>query len=172
MNPLTSAILKTGIIDENMLREVRRFGAPIEPSEAETPVPPRTAEEAAMLLEEALQSEGLVLTKETDLEVLRAYTQTNRRGLLHLEVDAGFELGESVESTSNIDVSFGQTKTGDYIIPWFADSIAEMMTNGRTYLIDDALKGDQKVYFSVVRELYFGNVKSFMVCVPARSSNG
>lgn len=160
MNPLTAAILRTGIIDKNMLREQRRFGAPIEePPPDEVPV--ETPEAVATIIEEALQSEGLVLTRETDLEVLRDYTESNRRAVLHLELQDG-------TAKSDVEVTVGQTKGGDYIIPCLGESIMELMTNGASYLMDPNIKGENKVFFDSVRDLFFGNVRAFMVCRKKR----
>lgn len=160
-SPITTAVLKSGLIHPSYLNEFKRWGAPIEIPEDMPTSPPKTLDEAAVAIEEALQSEGQVLTRETDLEVLRQYLETQVSGVLHVEID-----GESSSSFADIPVSFGLTRTCDYIIPYKSESILDEMTNGLTYLRGQG-DGGPKVFFSAVRELFFGETKTFMLCTPA-----
>lgn len=154
MNPIVAAVLKTGLLDKQVLSEMRRWGVDIdEPFNT----PKRSPEEIAAVIEEALQSEGYVLTKETDLEALRQYLSTNRRGMLHVGLLRDDDMQEI-----DVEVSYGKTSLGDYIIGWRSEAIEDVMTNGVTYLIEDG----HRVYFHAIRELFFGDVKAFMVCTP------
>jgi hypothetical protein len=153
MNPLTTAVLKTGLITPEMLREIKRFSPVIDP-EAETEEPKDLAEVVA-LIDTALQSEQYVLVRETDLEVVRQYAETVvRQARLHIEHE---------EEKSDVEVSYGKTALGEFIIAWKSESIRDMLTNGRTYLVVD----DTHVFFKDVRELFFGEQKAFMVCTPS-----
>jgi hypothetical protein len=47
-----------------------------------------------------------------------------------------------------------------------SESIAEMMTNGETYLRFKNVEGqNEHIKFMDVREVFFGDQKAFMVCV-------
>jgi hypothetical protein len=152
MTPLTSAVLKAGIVSPDMLKEMQRFNPGLKQVEAaETPV---DLETAANLIVAALNSEEYVLVRETDLEAVRQYLSTTQTGLLHL--DTG-------QQDTDLDVTYGTTKLGEYIIAWTNESIQEMMTNGLSYLEVDG----KHVYFKDVRDLFFGDQKAFMVCVPS-----
>lgn len=153
MNPLTHAVLKAGLVSPSMLKEMKRFSSTIDP-EAE-PEEPKSLEEAVKLIDDALQSEQYVLVRETDLEIVRQYAETVRTTALHVEVDDGMK--------SDMDVTYGKTPIGEYIIAWKSESIRDMMTNGLTYLVEEGAH----VFFKDVRELFFGEQKAFMVCVPS-----
>lgn len=161
MNALAMAAIKAGLIDKDMLEEFRRWKAPIDIPE-ELPEPPKTIEEAAAAIEEALQGEGLVVTRETDLEILQQYLTKQRVGKLHVEVpkEAGHEF---ITTEADFDIVYSSSLTGEYIIPWQGDNIRSEMTNGLTYLLID----DEKVFFKDIREVFYGDTKAFMVCTPS-----
>ena len=153
MNPLTSAVLRTGLVDPEVLQELRRWGVFIED------VPPakvQSAEEVSDKIQEALESEELVLVRETDLSVLDEYLQSAKVTTLRVV----FDDGEQREGEFHVTV--GRTKLGEYVIPWMSTSIIDVLTNGLTHLWD----GSRAIYFSQVRELFFGKTKAFMICVP------
>ena len=150
---MTQAVLRAGLVSENQLAEMKRWAPPSLDPDAEVSAP-KSLDEAAGLVADALQSEGYVLMRETDLEVVKQYVDTTRRSILHVEVD---------DVKDDIDVTFGRTPLGEYIVAWKSESIRDMMTNGVTYLVD----GNVRVYFSDVRELFFGTEKAFMVCKPS-----
>jgi hypothetical protein len=152
MTPLTTAVLKAGVVSPDMLKELQRFNPALRGEEAaETPV---DLETAGNLIAAALNSEEYVLVRETDLEAVRQYLATMRDGCLHLD---------SGQQDTDLDVSFGKTPLGEYIIAWTNDPIAEMMTNGLTYLVENG----KRVFFKDVRELFFGDQKAFMICAPS-----
>lgn len=153
MNSLAAAVLRSGLLDQETVNEFRKWGSPIEFPERLPPFP-RNPSEVVILLEEALQSEGFVLTKETDLEILSAYMTTQKQGGLHLSVG---------DQSTNFEVTYGMTTSGEYILPWRSETIQEEMTNGQTHL---CLRDGTEIYFKDVRELFFGEVKAFMVCRP------
>lgn len=149
MNPITEAVLKAGLITPAQLQEMKRFSAVIDPEAEVGEAMP--LDMAAKYVEDALQSDKYVLVRETDLAVLAQYTETARKGNLHLDQNV-------------IEVTFGMTPLGEYIIAWKSESIAELMLDAGTYLDDDGMD----VYFRDVRELFFGEHKAFMVCVPVK----
>jgi len=163
-SPITNAVIKAGLIHPDYLKEFQRWGAPIEVPEI-LPETPKDMESAARAIEEALQSEGQVLTRETDLEVLHQYLNTQTQGVLHVEIDAA----DDMVNSADIPVSFGVTPNLEYIIPYRSESITEEMTNGLTYLrrYDDT--SGPKIFFSSVRELFFGETKAFLLCTPSNT---
>ncbi len=158
MRPLGAALLKSGILSNDALSEFRKWGVPIEqPNEAATFSALPDILEA---LEAALYSEGLVIERTTDVDLLRQYMLTVKTGHLHLEIShPGVE-----NQTADFPVMFGKTPLGEYIIPWKGDSVEFELTNGLTYLLDSA---DRKIFFCSVREFFFDDQKAFMVCKPS-----
>lgn len=158
-NPLAEAAIKTGLIPAETLEEFRRWRAPIDIPE-EVPEPPKTLEEAAEGIRQVLESQGYVLTRETDLNVLQQYLSSQTDGTLHVEVPK--EAGDEFTTTqADFEVVYGKSMTGEYIFPWQGDNICSEMTNGLTYLSDG---NGMKVFFKEVREIFYGEVKAFMLC--------
>lgn len=157
MSQLTEIIVKSGIIPENILKDVQRWRLP----NTETLQPPSelapdmTVQKICEAIDEAIQSEGYVLTRETDLEVVTQYLKTMEKGSLHVVLEDG--------SKSGFEVHAGRNPIGEYIIPWRSDNIVDVLTNGETYL----KMGKEKIYFSSARELFYGPHKAFVVCTPS-----
>lgn len=164
-NAIATAVLTTGIVDRKMLDELKRWGAPIDIPE-KLPEFPTSLEEAARIIEEALQSEGYVVTRETDLEVLQQYLATQKTGKLHVEVEPVADVILGTQAT--FDVTYGRTPLGAYILGWQGESIRDEMTNGLTHLIED----DGNVYFHDVREVFYGEQKAFMICIASTKEPG
>lgn len=159
MNPIASAVLSTGLVDPQVLAELRRWGGvPFEPL-TEEPLP-RSVEEVAARIRGALESEGYILVRETDLAVLDQYTGTLTQGTLHLVLDMDAQMQDA-----DVPISYGRTPLNEYIIPWRSVGIQEVLTNGMTYLV----AGEVRVFFREVRELFFGETKAFMICTPSSS---
>lgn len=156
MNPIANAVLSTGLVDPQVLAELRRWGGvPFEPPAPE-PLP-RSAEEVAVRIRGALESEGYVLVRETDLAAVDQYTSSMMPGILHLVLDVDAEMQDA-----DVPITFGRTPLGEYIIPWRSAGIQDVLANGMTYLVE----GPQRVFFREVRELFFGETKAFMICTP------
>lgn len=156
---LSEVMVKAGLIDEAKLSELQRWGAPVpSPQETSPDCPsPRFGypEELVRALEQAMDDQGLVVVRETDLEAVPQYLATMNTALLHVEID-----GESAD----FDIMVGMLRTGEYLLPWRADVITDVLTNGSTYLF---VGGEKKVYFSSARELFYGESKAFVACLPA-----
>lgn len=152
---MTRAVISAGLVNKGQLDEMKRWSPAIDAeAEAEPPMP---LEQAAEIINEAIQSEGYVLLRETDLEVVRQYAATARTARLHIQV------GDEPADSTDVEVTFGKTSLGEYIIAWRSESIKDAMVNGMTFLDD----GPARVFFQDVRELFFGQQKAFMVCVPS-----
>lgn len=151
---LMKVVTQTGVIDQSMLQELHRWKLPLEITGDPFFT---TAEEAVSAIEEAVTGEDQVEVRATDLDVLKDYDKTRQTGRLHLEDDQG--------QKGNFKVEFGVTRSGAYLIPWDADSLIEVFTNGVSYLDT----GSTRVFFSDVQELFFGDKLAFIKCVPSAS---
>lgn len=162
MSALVDVILKAGILSPDSLAEVKRWGLPVgDPDVADVEYAAAPSPEMlARSIADAIEGEGYVLTRETDLEAIPQYLQSMRPGVLRVTM----EDGEKAE----FEVQVGQTKTGEWIMPWHAESITDLLTNGETYLRVDG----RRVYFSQARELFYGLRKAFIICTPSTTEAG
>jgi hypothetical protein len=148
---IAEAVTEAGIVDRAALAELQRWGLPVT-----VPDDSRRAdlEGAVQKIQAALEARDSVEVRLTDLDVFSEYLATEKKARLRLV--AGEKSGE-------LEVSFGLSRHGEYIVPWKAAGIEEIIANGRSCLID----GRRKIYFKGVRELYFGGKKAFMVLTRA-----
>lgn len=151
--PVSVAVIESGLIPDEVLAEMTRWGLPLVTVD-ESQVA-RSPEQVVRRIQEALEGEDVIRLRDTDLDMIRYYLTEQKPGRLH------------VEETS-FDVFFCRTKLGEYVIPWKSESIQDMMVDPKTYLSfsekTDGASVRHKVFFSDVRELYFGDTKAFMVC--------
>jgi hypothetical protein len=148
---LSAVIVNAGLITEETLEQFRRWGMPLPEGYAPNLSKP---EEVVFAIERILQSEGYVLTRETDLEILTRYMHARQTGLLHLVIpeDGGEE--------TDVPCEFARTELGEYILPHRGSIVSELLVNGKTYLI----AGGRKVFFQSARDLFYGEQKVFVVC--------
>jgi hypothetical protein len=111
-------------------------------------------EEVVLAIDRALDDQGMVVVRETDLEAIPQYLATMRQATLTVIFD-------DLSGTFSVDV--GKLKSGEFLLPWRSDSITEELTNGKTFL---ELEGE-KFFFSAVRELFYGDTKAFVACTPS-----
>lgn len=158
MRPLGLAAIQAGLIDEDTIAQFKRWG--MIPRDLDTSV----REEPSLAVERiqfALEAEEQVRLQNTDLDILKFWlNKTNQmRGQLVV-------IDPDVDTKATKTVVFARRQLGarvQYIIPWISESIYDILTNGRTYLRYTDGK-NVKVYFTDVEEMYFGNMKAFMVC--------
>ena len=161
MHSIASAVVKSGLLTPEVLAEFKRWGFSItEPVPVEEPF--ARPEDVVQAIESALQSEDLIITRSTDLEAANNFLRTAQTGQLHVVCAVEGEPDTSAE----IECLFGRTLLGDYILQWHAESIEEFLTNGKTFLIDDARAC--AVFFARVQEVFFGKTKAFLICTPRR----
>jgi hypothetical protein len=158
---LTVAVVETGLIHPDVLSEMMRWGLPIDIVEAKQVV--KTSDEVVERIQEALEGEDLVRLRDTDLDIIRYYLAQQRPGVLHVEEDQ--------DNIANFSVHFCKTKLGEYVIPWRSEGVYGFIVDEKTYLTfqetnSEGKKQRVKVHFRDVRELFFGDTKAFMVCVP------
>jgi hypothetical protein len=154
MRELARIAVRSGIVSPDMTAEFRKWGYFLDSPGGANP-PPATKEEFVQQVEEALESEDLVMVRETDLAALEQYLTTQKLGKIVV-----IENGEAVK----FDITYGRTTTGEYIIAWRGEAISELITNGYTYLLES---DDTQIFFTKVRDLFFGDTKSFIVCTPS-----
>lgn len=148
----TSIAVRAGLVAPDMLAEFHKWG--LAHNAPKGPVP-MDKETLLQQIEAALDSEDAILLRETDLSVLQQYLATQKVGVLEV-----FD-----PEPVSIQVIYGLLGTGELVLPWSSESVEELMLQPTTYVI--ATDGT-KYYFSDVRELFYGDTKSFMVCTVAR----
>ena len=156
MGKLASIIARAGILPPEMLVEFKRWGHPVvvQPE-------PITLEQLDAQLEAALNEEDLVLMKVTDLESIKRYMKTQKKGTLHVVTEDDIE--------ADIEVFYGTTITEDIVLPWSSESIGGLMCNGKTYL---QVNDSSRLFFYDMQELFFGDTKAFMLCRTKRPVHG
>lgn len=150
---LAVAAYRAGLLSSQQVDELRRWKLPVEQLHEEV-TPPTRLDDVVSLLDEALQSEGLILSRTTDLDAAQQYLRTMEIGKLVITVG-----GEEAV----FPIAYGKSEMGDYLIAWRGNNVLEELTNGLSYLV--TAKGEQ-VYFVDVTELFFGDQKAFMSCRP------
>jgi hypothetical protein len=162
MRPLALATIQAGLIDPDTIAQFKRWG--VIPRELKTDI----VEDVNLAVERiqfALEAEEQVRMQSTDLDILKYYmNKDNQRSGQLVVVD------EATDAKASKTVVFAIRSRGSdiqYILPWMSESIVDILTNGKTYLRYSGDKSPAKVYFSDVEEMYFGNVKAFMVCTAA-----
>ena len=150
MNEIAKLMIRSGVLTEQQKTLFQKWGMDMETTEP-------SIDDAMVFMKEmerALQDKDYVLVRETDFNTLRSYLSNQRMGKLHLVSDT---------SESDIDISYAVMPTGEYVMPWNGDTVADLLANGKTFLWTD----DGEVeHFVEVRELYYGEVKAFVACRP------
>ena len=158
MKPIAVAVVRAGLVDNDVMHEFKRWGLPVRlVQEDQILSNPR---QIVDLIQNALEGEEQVRINETDLDLLARYLDPRFRMEGTLVVRSG-------ENKSTSRVTFCLTTTGEYAIPWVSDSIADLMVGEGSYLRFKNESGEnEKVSFTDVREVFFGEQKAFMVCMP------
>lgn len=152
--PQTRAVLESGIVPESDLAQLQRWK--LLPHDLQVPVKGLTADEILSKIREANNSVEAVEIRSTDLDILKEYMKGKVQGRLHLADDSG---------PSSIKVDYAVLPSGNIVIPWQDENIADIMLSPETYLKP---VGAKRIYFSDVDDLFFGEHKAFMVCTPAK----
>ena len=157
--PVTKAVVETGIVGGDALAQLQRWlqpGLPLEvPDDGEPLV---SAVAVAQRIMEAVESEEAVEIRATDLDIVTQYLASRKKAKLHVPNP------EDPEKTVGIQVEYCRTRLGEVVIPWTSESINDTLLDERTYLKP---VGEDRIYFADVRELFYGDHKAFMVCDPS-----
>jgi hypothetical protein len=151
MKEIARVAVRAGLVSPEMLAEFQRWT--FLPANLEADPPPMTAGAAIQQLQRALEEEQVVLVPETDLDALQQYLKTMRMGIIRL-------VSTKEDPEFDVPVMYGVLTNGDFIIPYGSENIEELLTNGLTYLVVDGMA----FFFSSIRELYFGETKTFLAC--------
>jgi hypothetical protein len=155
-------LAKSGLVPEDALQQFYKWKMVDDVGKIDQP---KSAKELVDRINAVLEEDGMTLVRVTDIDIVNRYFSTQTIGKLVLVTE-----GELAQS-STVEVAFGKTLTGEIVFPWRGDSITNLMTNGLTHLlIEKKAKGltvMQAIYFSDVKEAYFGTMKAFMICTPS-----
>lgn len=153
--PLTDIMVRAGIVPPETIALMERWGMLIE-AEGESGEY-ASAESVVDAIREVQDSGETVKLRDTDLDVIKQYLHGQKPGRLYLKDDV---TGEK----ASYPVFYAETRMKEYVIPWRSESIRELIVEPSSYL---KTENGEKVYFSDVRELFYGDQKAFMVCEAA-----
>lgn len=153
------AVLKAGIVPKETIPELERWGLQI-PEGVEIEDDLRNVLDN---IRESVESRKTVEFRMTELDAYRDYAAGVAVGRLYYAVPDNSIPGTRKSKTTFIEVSYARTTAGVYLIPWTGEDIYDIMLDEGTYLKP---VGDERVHFSDVSDLYYGEQKTFMVCTP------
>lgn len=154
---VAKVVVEAGIVDRDAFAQLQRWGYLTDVDIGGEGVLSGAALAERIL--EAVTSEEEVEIRATDLDLIKDYLSTRRRARLHVPSP------EKEGQTIGIPVEYSTTKLGEVVIPWTSESISDQLLNDSTYLKP---AGGPRIYFADVRELFYGEHKAFMVCVPVK----
>lgn len=157
--PRTKAVIASGIVDDDALLQLQKWGLPIDLGENIEPLLSAVGIANAML--DAVTSEDAVELRSTDLDIVRNYLDNRQRGRLHVPNP------EAPGKTVGISVDYCVTTMGEVVIPWTSEGISDSLLDPESYLKPI---GRDRIYFEDIRELFHGEHKAFLVCVPAKGA--
>jgi hypothetical protein len=163
MKPVANAVVEAGLVPEEVLDEMARWGVHI------TAVPKENILQSPQAVVEhirrAYESEEQVRIDETDLDLLSRYLDQKHQKSGRLILKDG-------KQHKTVNVSFCLTELGEYAIPWTEPETPDILFNGETHLKWQDGEEQRDVYFEDVRELSFGSRKAFAVCTPLVRGGG
>jgi hypothetical protein len=171
MRKIAFAAMRMGLIEPDVIKQFQRWGGI--PRDMDTSVV-EEPEVALELVQDALESEEYVRLQDTDLDLLKFWLNTDnqRKGQLTLvDMHTGQKAVRSILFARREVVVTATKKLVEYVLPWVSESIIDILTNGLTYLKYTEGETKNAVYFGDVREMYFGDVKAFMVCTATEDQN-
>jgi hypothetical protein len=154
--PIIDAVVEAGLVPSDTLDELARWGIHVT---AERRPELNNPQSIATHLKEALESEAQVRIDETELDLLHKYLNPKhqKQGRLIIKED---------KSHTTTNISFCLTDLGEYAIPWTDEDVPEVLANGQTHLKWQDGEVARDVYFTDVREVFFGTRKAFAICTP------
>jgi hypothetical protein len=155
--PIIDAVVEAGLVPDTALDELARWGVHITAQRKPELDNPQAV---ALHLMQALESDEQVRVDETDLDLLQRYLNPKHQLQGRLIIKEG-------KSHTTAPISFCLTSLGEYAIPWTDDETPEVLANGESHLKWDSAEGKKDIYFSGVREVFFGSRKAFVVCTPS-----
>lgn len=154
---VAKAVVEAGIVDQDALAQLQRWGFALDLQPGAEPIV--SAAEVAQRILDAVGSDEEVELRSTDLDIIKDYISSRQKARLHVPDP------EDEDKTVGIPIEYCLTQMGEVIIPWTSESINDMLLDDRTYLKPT---GQARIYFSDVRELFYGDHKAFVVCTPMK----
>lgn len=148
-NDVVKVVQQAGLVGQDTVIELRRWGSPVIASSSG---PDISADIVPLLIERAMQEQDFVQVRETDLEVLKQYLNTQDVGMLRLEDIRG--------NVDGVNIIFGKTAQGEYIIPWIDETVTDACIN---CLVSLHVPNSGWVTLRNPRELYYGERKMFTI---------
>ena len=156
MKSVAKAVVEAGLVDEEILGEMARWGVPVPAAEVRQDVL-RSKETVLEHIREAIEGEDQVRIDETELDLLSRYLDKEHQKTGRLILKEG-------KKHKTVSVTFCLTTLGECAIPWTDDEDPEILVNGETHLKWTDDDGDHDVSFSAYRNVHFGNRRAFAVC--------
>lgn len=153
--PMTVAVLRSGLLPTEILAEMQHWGMPVAFVQEGKVLD--TKEEVVECIRDAIEGDGTVKIRDTDLDALATYLKTHEKG--HLVV-----WDPDAKKTKRVSCTYAVLPNGRYVIPWTAEDISDLLTDPRSYLYDIHHK---HIVFEDVEELFFGGRKAFISARPA-----
>lgn len=161
--PVTAAVLRTGLLSDSVLEEVKRWGFRLkikDEDDVEDDEILETAEEVIECLRDAIESDDNVKLRDTDLDVISHYLTNQEHG--HLVM-----YDPSIGRTRRTAVTYAVLPNKSYAIPWKDESIRDALVDDRSYL---RTASGKHVKFDDVEELFFGGIKAFVSARPMKEA--
>jgi hypothetical protein len=154
--PVTVAVLRSGLVPESVLNELQHWGLPVTfTDERSTPVL-NTADDIIECIRDAVESDITVKMRDTDLDVLTIYLKHHFQAhLVFLDVETN--------KNKRVSCTYAVLPSGNYVIPWNAEDISELLLDPKSFLRDVHGK---HIKFENVEELFFGGRKAFISARP------
>jgi len=166
MRPLGKAVIRTGLIDQDQLTEMRKWKLPVAIEEVEDEgAAIKDPNTVVQILQDALESGEQVRVRDTDLDIVQRWIDPKNQLTGKLIMKEG-------EEHATKKVIFCLTVMKEIAIPWSSENIVDLLCNGETHLKFEEGDGTKhKYYFTDARELYIGDTKAFVVCSPYEDPN-
>lgn len=164
MRPLAEAAIEAGLIDEETLAQFRRWGMV---SKDLAPREDVDVEDAVDSIQSALEAEEQVRLQTTDMDMLKFYMdkRNQRKGqLVLLNLDSGQKATKTIQFAFRPYLEEKASERDSFILPWLSDEVTAMMTNGKSYLRWKDETKNRRIYLVDSEDIFFGDVKMFVVC--------
>jgi hypothetical protein len=120
-----------------------------------------TVESAVEAIDDAIHGEDHVRLQKTHLDLLKKYLNKDNQKTGRLVI-----VDPVADSRASKTVTFCKVSGERYVIPWISDESFELLVNRESYLSYREEANSAKptrVYFDNAEELFFGDVKAFMI---------
>ncbi len=159
MKPVVSAVVEAGLVDESILNEMARWGIHVTAKPDEEILLDKAA--VVERIREAIESSDQVRIDETELDLLSRYLDKAHQKSGRLIIKEG-------KRHQTMKVTFCLTHLGEYAVPWTEEDTPDILMNGESHLKWVEGEKQHDIYFTDVREVFFGTRKAFVVCTPSK----